>query len=126
MKREIKQFLNGLKDEARNEDPEFDADIDFYLSQPGAEVPENHDLVKVMERAHAAINQGPALKYHSAIDSDASVLTAFGIPAVNYGPRPLDTSTRVGAREYQNINDVVNAAKVFAVAAIDICNRAAS
>ena len=126
LKREIKQFLNGLKDEARNEDPDFDADIDVYLSQPGAEVPENHDLVKVMERAHAAINQGPALKYHSAIDSDASVLTAFGIPAVNYGPRPLDTSTRVGAREYQNINDVVNAAKVFAVAAIDICNQTAS
>ena len=110
----------------RNEDPDFEADVDFYLSQPGAEVPEDHALVQAMERAHAEINQGPALKYHSAIDSDASVLTHFGIPAVNYGPRPLDTSTRIGAREYQNVNDVVNAAKVFALSAIDICNRSAT
>ena len=126
LKREIKQLLNGLKEEARNEDPDFEADVDFYLSQPGAEVPEDHALVQAMERAHAEINQEPALKYHSAIDSDASVLTHFGIPAVNYGPRPLDTSTRIGAREYQNVNDVVNAAKVFALSAIDICNRSAT
>jgi acetylornithine deacetylase len=126
LKRELKRLLNGLKEEVRNEDPDFEADVDFYLSQPGAEVPENHELVRAIENAHAEVNQAPALKYHSAIDSDASVLTHFGIPAVNYGPRPLDTSTRIGAREYQNVNDVVNAAKVFALSAIDICNRAAT
>ena len=64
-------------------------------------------------------------KTYSAIDSDASVLTHFGIPAINYGPRPQDASTRTGGGEYQNIEDVVKVSKVFASTALEICNRAA-
>jgi hypothetical protein len=38
----------------------------------------------------------------------------------------MDASTRTGGREYQNIDDVVNVARVFALLALDICNRPAA
>ena len=123
LKRDLVQLLNGLKDKMRGEDPEFDFDVEFYLTQPGAEVEPGHDLVKSVEAAHRAVHKEDPVKNYSAIDSDASVLTHFGIPAINYGPRPLDPDLRTGGREYQNIDDVVSVARVFALTALDICNR---
>jgi len=99
--------------------------FEFYLTQPGAEVEPDHQLVKSVQSAHKTVyNQDPQNVY-GAIDSDASVLTHFGIPAINYGPRPMDASSRTGGREYQNIDDVVKVAKVFALTALDVCNRTA-
>jgi acetylornithine deacetylase len=123
LKREIVQLLNSLKEEVQGEDPDFDFDVDFFLTQPGAEIQPDHELVTALEKAHEGIYKRPPEKNYSAIDSDASVLTHFGIPAINYGPRPLDTTTRTGGREYQNIDDVVSVAKVFALTALDICRR---
>jgi acetylornithine deacetylase/succinyl-diaminopimelate desuccinylase-like protein len=125
LKRDIVRLMAGVKDELRQEDPEFDFDVDFYLTQPGAEVEPDHDLVKCVEIAHQRVYGQSPSKTYSAIDSDASVLTHFGIPTINYGPRPQDTSTRTGGGEYQNIEDVVKVSKVFAITALDICNRAA-
>lgn len=125
LKREIVQLLNRLKEDIKRDDPEFDFDVEFYLTQPGAEVEPDHQLVKSVQTAHKAIYSQDAQNVYGAIDSDASVLTHFGIPAINYGPRPMDASTRTGGREYQNIDDVVNVAKVFALLALDVCNRAA-
>ena len=123
LKREIVQLLNGLKEEVREEDPDFDFDVDFFLTQPGAEIQPDHDLITALEKAHESVYKQPPEKNYSAIDSDASVLTHFGIPSINYGPRPRDTTTRTGGREYQNIDDVVSVAKVFALTALDICSR---
>jgi len=125
LKRDIVQLLNRLKEDIKRDDPEFDFDVEFYLTQPGAEVEPDHQLVKSIQKAHKAIYREDAQNVYGAIDSDASVLTHFGIPAINYGPRPMDASTRTGGREYQNIEDVVNVAKVFAFLALDVCNRAA-
>lgn len=125
LKRDIVQLLNRLKEDLKRDDPEFDFDVEFYLTQPGAEVEPDHQLVKSIQTAHKTICREDAQNVYGAIDSDASVLTHFGIPAINYGPRPMDASTRTGGREYQNIEDVVNVAKVFALLALDVCNREA-
>jgi acetylornithine deacetylase len=125
LKRDIVQLLNKLRDETRHEDPEFDFDVDFYLTQPGAEIEPDHLLVQSIRAAHKDVYRNDAENVYGAIDSDASVLTHFGIPAINYGPRPKDPSTRTGGREYQNIQDVMDVAKVFVLLALDICNRAA-
>lgn len=126
LRREIMQLLHGLREEVRSEDPEFDFDVEFYLTQPGAEVAPDHELVKAADTAHQNIYHQEPQKLYGAIDSDASVLTHYGIPAINYGPRPSDPSTKTGGLEYQNINDVINVAKVFAILALDICNRRAA
>lgn len=125
LKRELVQLLSGLRDEARRDDPEFDFDIDFFLTQPGAEIQPDHDLVHAVEQAHAEVYREPPEKSYSAIDSDASVLTHYGIPAINYGPRPRDPATNTGGREYQNLDDMANVARVFALTALRICSGAA-
>jgi acetylornithine deacetylase len=126
LKREIVQLLSRLKEELKREDSEFDFDVEFYLTQPGAEVESDHQLVKSIQTAHKGVYSQDAQNVYGAIDSDASVLTHFGIPAINYGPRPADTATNTGGREYQNIEDVVKVARVFALTALDICNRPAA
>ncbi len=123
LKREIVRLLHGLREKVRGEDPEFEFDVEFYLTQPGSEIQSDHGLVKSIEAAHKTVTSKNPVKGYSAIDSDASVLTHYGVPAINYGPSvPL---TKSGGREYQNIEDIVNVAKVFALTAIDICNRPA-
>lgn len=126
LKREIVQLLGRLKEDLKREDPEFDFDVEFYLTQPGAEVEADHPLVKSVQTAHKEVYSQEAQNVYGAIDSDASVLTHFGIPAINYGPRPADTATNTGGREYQNIEDVVKVARVFALTALDVCNRPAA
>src|ERR1044071_212710 len=125
LKRDIVQLLNGLKQDLGREDPEFDFDVEFYLTVPGAEIEPDHQLVKSVQSAHRGVYDQEPQSVYGAIDSDASVLTHFGIPAINYGPRPKDPATNTGGREYQNIDDVVSVAKVFALTALDICNRTA-
>ena len=56
LKREIVGLMNGVKDEVRNDDPEFEFDVDFYLTQPGAEVEPDHALVKCIESAHQRVH----------------------------------------------------------------------
>ena len=119
------QLLNQLKNDLRGEDPKFDFDVEFYLTQPGAEIEPDHALVKSVQTAHRDVYREEPRSVYGAIDSDASVLTHFGIPAINYGPRPADGTTNTGGREYQNLDDVVRVAKVFALTALDICNRPA-
>jgi acetylornithine deacetylase/succinyl-diaminopimelate desuccinylase-like protein len=125
LKRDIVQLLNQLKNDLRGQDPEFDFDVEFYLTQPGAEIEPDHALVKSVQTAHRDVYREEPRSVYGAIDSDASVLTHFGIPAINYGPRPADGTTNTGGREYQNLDDVVRVAKVFALTALDICNRPA-
>jgi acetylornithine deacetylase/succinyl-diaminopimelate desuccinylase-like protein len=127
LKRDIVQLLKGVKESAQSQgDAEFDFDVDFYLTQPGAEVEPDHLLVTSIRAAHRTVHSADAQDVYGAIDSDASVLTHYGIPAINYGPRPMDAATRTGGREYQNIDDVVNVARVFVLLALDICNRPAT
>ena len=126
LKRDIVQLLNRLKEELSREDPEFDFDVEFYLTLPGAEIEPDHELVKSVQSAHKEVYRQDPQNVYGAIDSDASVLTHFGIPAINYGPRPADTATNTGGREYQNVDDVVKVAKVFALTALDVCNREAA
>lgn len=127
LKRDLVRLLNGVREKVRSEDPDFDFDVEFYLTQPGAEVPPEHPLVKAVEEAHRAVYNADPVKEYLPIDSDASVLTHFGIPALNYGPGPdrMGRLGGLGGREFQNIDDVIRVARVFALTALDICGRRA-
>jgi acetylornithine deacetylase len=126
LKRALRQPLEALKARIQREDPEFDFDVDLYLTQPGAEIDPDHVLVRVLGDAYGAIHGDKAEMGYSAINSDASVLTHFEIPALNYGPSPDEKALTAGGREFQSVTEVVKAAQVYALVALDICNRPAS
>jgi acetylornithine deacetylase/succinyl-diaminopimelate desuccinylase-like protein len=98
--------------------PDFGLDWEIYVSAPGAEIEEGHELVRAIDESHTEV-------YGSAPDrdtvrwfSDASVLTRYGIPTVNYG-----TSSGLPGAEGENleIRGLVDTARVYALTAQRVC-----
>jgi hypothetical protein len=91
-----------------------------------------------MEGAHKAVFQTPvpfAKPIRYGITSDGSRIAAYGVPAITYGPGfgthlvdPTETKageewdSPTGVRRGVGITNMVNCTKVYALAALDVCN----
>jgi len=101
--------------------PDYGLDWEIYVSAPGAEIAEDHELVRAIDVSHTEV-------YGSAPDrdtvrwfSDASVLTRYGIATVNYG-----TSSGLPGADGENleIRGLVDTARVYALTAQRVCGTA--
>jgi acetylornithine deacetylase/succinyl-diaminopimelate desuccinylase-like protein len=117
----------------------LDIRVDLYLTTPGYEISKSEPLVKVMESAHKAVFSTPvpyAKPIRYGITSDGSRIAAYGVPAITYGPGfgthlvdPTETKageewdSPTGVRRGVGITNMVNCTKVYALAALDVCNR---
>jgi len=97
-------------------------DLELYKSLLGHEGKGVEPLVESLE----AINQhlfGKKLEVESpsraSIWTDTNVYNELGIPAVKIGPR----GKRFGRMEELPIDDMVKAAQIYALVALDICSR---
>ena len=99
--------------------PEGEIDAEIYVTAPGAEIDEGHELVGAIDEAHEAVfGEAPGRDVPRWF-SDASALTAYGIPTVNYG-----TSTGLmepGKGESLEIDGLVKTAEVYARVARTVC-----
>jgi acetylornithine deacetylase len=110
----VKQLVLGL----RKRHPDFGIEYETYVSVPGAEISKDHPLVKTMEACHQRV-LGTAPKHATVLwDSDASVMTRYGIETLNYGP---SSGPRDAEGEKVAIETLVNTTKVYALAAAEIC-----
>jgi acetylornithine deacetylase len=99
--------------------PEWEIDADIYVTAPGAEIDEGHELVGAIDAAHEAVFGEVPGRDVPRWFSDASALTAYGIPTVNYG-----TSTGLmepGKGESLEIDGLVQTAEVYARVARTVC-----
>src|SRR5260370_38807525 len=98
-------------------------------------------IVNVMDEAqkkvfNADVPYAKPIRY--GITSDGSRIAAYGVPAITYGPGfgthlvdPTETKageewdSPTGVRRGVGITNMVNCAKVYAMAAVAICNREA-
>jgi acetylornithine deacetylase/succinyl-diaminopimelate desuccinylase-like protein len=127
-------------DRVRKREPDIlDIRVDLYLTTPGYEVSKGEYVVGALERAHLAVFNKPApyakpVRY--GITSDGSRMAAYGVPAITYGPgfgthlvdptetrAPAEWDTPSGIRRGVGIDNMVNCTKVYALAAVDICNK---
>ena len=110
-------FARGL--EARF--PEYGIDSEVFVTAPGAEIEERHELVAAVDDAHAGVFGSPPERDTVRWFSDASVLTRYGIATVNYG-----TSSGLPGAEGENlaIDGLVKTAQVYALAAMRVCGVA--
>ena len=92
-----------------------------------------------MERAHRSVFGKPVpyskpIRY--GITSDGSRLAAYGVPSITYGPgfgthlvdptetlAPAEWDTPTGVRRGVGIENMMSCAKVYALAALDICGK---
>jgi acetylornithine deacetylase len=136
----IKRDLEQVCERVRKRDSDIlDIRVDLYLTTPGYEIAKSEYVVKAMERAHKTVFSKPvpyAKPIRYGITSDGSRIAAYGVPAITYGPgfgtHLVDpTETKAGAewdspsgvRRGVGIENMMNCTKVYALAALDICNR---
>jgi acetylornithine deacetylase len=117
-RREVLHMVRGLADRF----PEYGVEGEVYVTAPGAEVAEDHPVVAAIDASHAEVFGAPPERDVTRWFSDASVLTRYGVPTVNYG-----TSTGLLDTEYGEnlaIDGLVKTAQVYALAAQRICGVA--
>jgi acetylornithine deacetylase len=98
--------------------PDYGIDFETFVSVPGAQIAENHELVRTIDAAHARVMGAPPRRDTVLWCSDASVMTRFGIETVNYGP---SSGPRDPEGEKVGVETFVNITKVYALAAAEIC-----
>jgi acetylornithine deacetylase/succinyl-diaminopimelate desuccinylase-like protein len=103
--------------------PEHGLEGEVYVTAPGAEIEEGHELVRALDGAHAAVFGAPPERDVVRWFSDASALTRHGVQTVNYGTSSGLPDPVLG--ENLAIEGLVQTAEVYARAAIDVCGVAA-
>jgi acetylornithine deacetylase len=115
---EARTAIADLAAALRSRYPEHGVEWEVYVSAPGAEIEEEHPLVQAVDESHRTVfGRGPerdAVRWFS----DASVLSRYGIPTLNYGP-----SSGLPGDEGENmeIRSLVDTARVYALTAARIC-----
>jgi len=136
----IKRDLEAVCERVNKRESDIlDIRVDLYLSTDGYEISKSEYVVKAMERAHRTVFDRPVpyskpIRY--GITSDGSRIAAYGVPAITYGPgfgthlvdptetkAPAEWDAPSGVRRGVGIENMVNCTKVYAMAALDICNK---
>ena len=115
---EVLEMVRGLA--ARF--PDYGVEGEVYVTAPGAEIEEGHELVQAIDAVHAEVFGEPPGRDVTRWFSDASALTRYGVPTVNYG-----TSTGlmdVERGENLSIDGLVQTAEVYAKVAMRVCGLA--
>ncbi len=101
--------------------PAYGLDWEIYVSAPGAEIAEDHELVRALDASHTEVYGQPPDRDTTRWFSDASVLTRYGIATVNYG-----TSSGLPGADGENleIKGLVDTARVYALTAQRVCGVA--
>ena len=94
-------------------------DSEIYVTAPGAEIEEGHELVRAVEQAHQDVFGARPERDVTRWFSDASVLTRYGVPTLNYGASSGLPDAKLG--EYLEVDALVKTAEVYARAAMTIC-----
>ena len=135
IKREIEAVCQKVK---KRESDILDVRFDLYLSTDGYEISKSEYVVKAMAHAHQTVFGRPVpyskpIRY--GVTSDGSRIAAYGVPAITYGPgfgthlvdptetkAPAEWDAPSGVRRGVGIENMVNCTKVYAMAALEICN----
>jgi acetylornithine deacetylase len=102
--------------------PDHGVEGEVYVTAPGAEIAEDHPLIGALDEAHAEVFGSPPERDVTRWFSDASALTRYGVPTVNYGTSTGLLDTVKG--ENLEIDGLVKTAEVYARAATKVCGVA--
>jgi acetylornithine deacetylase len=118
MARARRQVL-GVVREIADRFPDYGVEAEVYVTAPGAEIDEEHELVAAVDAAHASVFGERPERDATRWFSDASVLSRYGIATLNYGTSTGLLDTVRG--ENLDIDGLVSTATVYALAAAQVC-----
>jgi acetylornithine deacetylase/succinyl-diaminopimelate desuccinylase-like protein len=96
--------------------------VELTLYRPGFEVRGAEPLIEAIRRSHALTFPDPPTIVADPVTSmwrDTNAFNELGIPAISYAPR----SASHAARKSFKVADLVDAARVYARIALDLCNQ---
>ena len=99
--------------------PDYGIEGEVYVTAPGAEIDEGHPLVAAIDEAHERVFGGAPGRDVTRWFSDASALTRYGVPTVNYGTSTGLMDVELG--ENLEIDGLVKTAEVYARVATRLC-----
>jgi acetylornithine deacetylase/succinyl-diaminopimelate desuccinylase-like protein len=102
--------------------PGYGVEGEVYVTAPGAEIEEDHPLVAAIDAAHEEVFGVSPGRDVTRWFSDASALTRYGVPTVNYGTSTGLMDTTDG--ENLEIEGLVRTAEVYARVAMRVCGVA--
>jgi len=117
-RREVLEWVRSLAGRF----PDYGIEGEVYVTAPGAEIDEGHELVAAIDVAHEQVFGGKPERDVTRWFSDASALTRYGIPTVNYGTSTGLMNVELG--ENLEIEGLVQTAEVYARVAMQVCGRA--
>ncbi len=117
-RREVLDMVRGLTERF----PDFAVEGEVFVTAPGAEIEERHELVAAIDAAHAEVWGEPPARDVTRWFSDASALTRYGVPTVNYGTSTGLMDVELG--ENLEIDALVKTAEVYARVAVEVCGVA--
>jgi len=122
----VMRELKGLVRSLDPQDSDFHSEVDFYATIPGSEVGMEAEVVQAVKQAHVTVRGQEPGKRFSQATNDAAHLRRYGVQTLIYGPgdvKPPENQQEIG--ECVRIGNLVDCAKVYALTALDLCNRPA-
>jgi acetylornithine deacetylase len=110
---EVLEMVRGLP---------HDAEGEIFVTAPGAEIDEGHELVRAVDAAHEQVFGAKPERDVTRWFSDASALSRYGIPTLNYGTSTGLMDVELG--ENLEIDGLVKTADVYARVAMNVCGVA--
>jgi acetylornithine deacetylase/succinyl-diaminopimelate desuccinylase-like protein len=114
-RRQVLDMVRGLAERF----PEYGIEGEVYVTAPGAEIEEGHELVQAIDAAHEEVFGAVPERDVTRWFSDASALTRYGVPTVNYGTSTGLMDVELG--ENLEIDGLVKTAEVYARVAMAVC-----
>jgi acetylornithine deacetylase len=112
---EVLDMVRGLGERF----PDYGVAGEVFVTAPGAEIEEGHELVAAIDTAHAEVWGAAPGRDVTRWFSDASALTRYGVPTVNYGTSTGLMDVELG--ENLEIDGLVKTAEVYASVAQRVC-----
>jgi acetylornithine deacetylase len=117
-RREVLDLVRGLAERF----PDYGVEGEVFVTAPGAEIEEGHELVAAIDAAHAEVWGEAPGRDVTRWFSDASALTRYGVPTVNYGTSTGLMDVELG--ENLEIDGLVKTAEIYARVAMEVCGVA--
>lgn len=115
---EARRAVKALFLDLRKRYPDYGLEFETFVSVPGATISAEHEMVKAIEANHRRV-MGEAPKRDTVLwCSDASVLTRYCVPTVNYGP---SSGPRDEQGEKVAIKTLVDITRIYALTAAQLC-----
>jgi len=114
-RREVLEFVRSLADRF----PDYGVEGEVYVTAPGSEIDEAHELVRAIDAAHEEVFAEAPTRDVTRWFSDASALTRYGVPTVNYGTSTGLMDVELG--ENLEIEGLVKMAQTYALVAQRVC-----